>query len=73
MLDIPLHYDWVQCVEFSPDNSRILSSSSGSIKVSNTCTVYVVFEIKMYCLISTLNINEEFTVQLPTKALFYFY
>lgn len=35
MFDLPLHYDWVTCVKFSPQGSHILSSAypNGSIKV----------------------------------------
>lgn len=35
ILDLPLHYDWVMCVKFSPSGSHILSSSYpvGIIKI----------------------------------------
>ena len=41
ILDLPLHYDWVMCVKFSPSGSHILSSSYpvGIIKVRTFCHV----------------------------------
>ena len=38
ILDIPLHYDWVQCVKFSPSGLHLLSSSfTESIVLLATC------------------------------------